>query len=96
MAQSHPRNKRECEGNEVQDALESYVREGARRMLVAVLEEEVNAFLGRHRYEQGKAFRGYRNGYHLAREVTVGLGPVEVKVPWEARPLIQSAERKEQ
>ena len=50
-------------------------------MLVAVLEEEVSAFLGRHRYERGKAFRGYRNGHLPAREVTVGLWPVEVQVP---------------
>ena len=65
----------------VEDALEVCVQEGARRMLAAVLEEEVNAFLGRHRYERGKAFRGYRNGYHPCRELTVGLGPVEVRVP---------------
>ena len=50
-------------------------------MLAAVMEEEVNAFLGRHRYQRGQAFRGYRNGYHPAREVTVGLGPVAVRVP---------------
>jgi transposase-like protein len=50
-------------------------------MLAAVLEEEVNAFLGRHRYQRGQTFRGYRNGYHPVREVTVGLGPVEVRVP---------------
>ena len=30
---------------------------------------------------RGKAFRGYRNGYHPARELTVGLGPVAVRVP---------------
>ena len=50
-------------------------------MLAAVLEEEVNAFLGRHRYQRGQTFRGYRNGYHPARELTVGLVPVEVRVP---------------
>ena len=50
-------------------------------MLAAVLEEAVNAFLGRHRYGRNQVFRGYRNGYHAAREVTVGLGPVEVRVP---------------
>ena len=50
-------------------------------MLAAVLEEEVNAFLGRHRYQRGQRFRGYRNGYHPARELTVGLGPVAVRVP---------------
>ena len=31
------------ERNEVQDALEAYVREGARQMLAAVLEEEVTS-----------------------------------------------------
>ena len=40
------------------------VREGARRLLAAALEEEVSAFLGRDRYERGKEFGGYRNGYH--------------------------------
>jgi len=54
-------------------------------MLAAALEEEVNAFLGRHCYERGKAFRGYRNGYHSSREITVGLGPVEVQVPRVAK-----------
>src|SRR5919197_3779336 len=65
----------------VLDSLEGYVREGARRMLAAALEEEVSAFLGRGRYERGGPFRGYRNGYHAARELTVGVGAVEVKVP---------------
>jgi hypothetical protein len=37
-------------------------------MLAEVLEEEVSTFLARHRYERGKAFRGYRNRYHQARE----------------------------
>ena len=50
-------------------------------MLAAALEEEVSAFLGRHRYERGKGFRCYSNGYHPAREVTVGLSPVGVRVP---------------
>jgi transposase-like protein len=45
------------------------------------LEEEVNAFLGRHRYARSRQFRGYRNGYHQARELTVGLAAVEVRVP---------------
>ncbi len=74
-------NSEQRERDEIQDALESYVREGAQQMLAAVLEEEVNAFLGRHRYQRGQRFRGYRNGYHPARELTVGLGPVEVRVP---------------
>lgn len=69
------------EGSAVFDSLEAYVREGARRILAAALEEEVTAFLGRPRYERGKPFRGYRNGHHPARELTVGVGAVEVRVP---------------
>ncbi|HZA24326.1 MAG TPA: IS256 family transposase [Dehalococcoidia bacterium] len=37
--------------------------------------------MGRYRYARSQRFRGYRNGYHPAREVTVGLGPVAVWVP---------------
>jgi putative transposase len=69
------------EGTDVFDSLEAYVREGARRMLAAALEEEVTGFLGRGRYERGKPYRGYRNGHHPARELTVGVGAVEVRVP---------------
>lgn len=81
LGTAYHRNDNEYEGNEVHDALEVFVREGARQMLAAALEKEVNAFLGRHRYQRGKVFRGYGNGYHLPREVTVGLGPVEMRVP---------------
>ena len=65
----------------VEDTLEAKVREGARLMLAAALEEEISAFLGRERYERSDEFRGYRNGYHRSREVTVGVSAVEVKVP---------------
>lgn len=81
MRRSYQKPESRQEQDQVQDVLETYVREGARQMLAAVLEEEVNAFLGRHRYGRGQEFRGYRNGYHRTREVTVGLGPVEVRVP---------------
>ena len=50
-------------------------------MLAAALDEEVNAFLGRDRYERSDVFRGYRNGYHRSRELTVGLSAEEVRVP---------------
>jgi transposase-like protein len=81
LQQAYHTRDGEHETNEVQDVLEAYVREGARRMLASALEEEVNAFLGRTRYERTKPFRGYRNGYHPTRQVTVGLAPVEVRVP---------------
>ena len=54
----------------VEDTLEAKVREGARLMLAAAIEDEVSAFLGRDRYERSEEFRGYRNGYHRSRELT--------------------------
>jgi putative transposase len=81
MATAYLSEAESSERGPVPESLEAYVREGARRMLAAALEEEVAAFLGRGRYERGKPFRGYRNGYHEPRELTVGVGAVEVRVP---------------
>ena len=81
MVGAYRSDERVGEGNEVLDSLEAYVREGARRMLAAALDEEVVGFLGRGRYERGKLFRGYRNGYHAPRELTIGVGAVDVRVP---------------
>ena len=85
MATSYQEKGKREQRDEVQDALEACVQEGARKMLIAALEEEVNGFLERLRYQRGKEFRGYRNGYHPVRELTVGLGPVKVRVPRVAK-----------
>jgi hypothetical protein len=58
LGRSYQIQESQQERNEVQDALEAYVREGARQMLAAVLEEEVNVFLGRYRYARSQRFRG--------------------------------------
>ena len=42
--------------------LEDLVREGARRLLAAALEDEVQTVLGRRRSERGRPCRGDRNG----------------------------------
>ena len=63
MAISYQRNMSKEQMNEVRDALEAYVHEGDRKMLAAILEEAINAFMARHRYERGKAFRFYRHDY---------------------------------
>jgi len=81
MARGYQETGRLGESAEVHETVETVVREGARRMLAAALEEEVTAFLGRRRYERGGEFRGYRNGVHAPRQVTVGVGAVEVRVP---------------
>lgn len=67
--------------------LDVIAREGARQMLLAVLEAEVTEFLGRQRYERtdgddvavGRA--GYRNGYGKTRRVTLGTGTLTVRAP---------------
>src|SRR5438093_2550229 len=81
MTEAYPSEASADEHGPVPESLEAYVREGARRMLAAALEAEVTAFLERGRYERGKPFRGYRNGFHEPRELTVGVGAVEVRVP---------------
>ena len=49
-------------GETVADQVEDLARHGAREMLMAAMNEEVDAYLGRGRYERDGEFRGYRNG----------------------------------
>ena len=63
------------------DVLEMVVREGARKMLQAMLEVEIDDFLGRRRYQRTGEYRGYRNGHLPKRTIGVGMGAVEVSLP---------------
>lgn len=63
------------------DFLETLVRSGAQKMLQAAVEREVDDFLGRGRHERSTEFRGHRNGHHRARQIGVGMGAVEVRMP---------------
>lgn len=85
MATSYQKKGKEGQVRQVKDALEVFVQEGARKILMAALEEEVNEFLGRLRYQRGREFRGYRNGYLPPREIAIGFGAVEVKMPRVAK-----------
>ena len=63
--------------------IDEIVREGARRMLAAALEAEVNAYtaeLADQRDESGRRLV-VRNDYHQPRKVTTAAGAVEVKAP---------------
>ncbi|WP_406278754.1 transposase [Streptomyces sp. NBC_00191] len=63
--------------------IDEIVREGARRMLAAALEAEVDAYiaaLADQRDEMGRRLV-VRNGYHQPRKVTTAAGAVEVKAP---------------
>jgi len=63
--------------------LDDLVAEGARRMLAAALEAEVDAYVMSFADERDE--RGHRlvvrNGHAQARTVTTGAGPIEVRAP---------------
>lgn len=63
--------------------LDEIVREGARRMLAAALEAEVNAHIAELAHERDKLGRRLvvRNGYHQPRKVTTAADVIEVKAP---------------
>ena len=65
--------------------LDEIAREGARRMLMAALKAESDAYVERHgdaRYQQGHALV-VRNGQANARKLTLGAGTVELSAPRE-------------
>jgi putative transposase len=64
-------------------SLDEIVREGARRMLAAALEDEVAAYIAAHAVERDEAGRRLvvRNGHARPRQVTTAAGAVEVTAP---------------
>lgn len=70
-------------GEEEVCTLDELAREGARRMLMSALQEEVTAYI--ERYGQERDERGcrlvVRNGQAQARQVTCGAGTLEVRAP---------------
>ena len=71
------------ESDESRSPLDALVREGARKMLQAALESEVQEFLEQHSSrvdDQGRR-QVVRNGYLPPREIVTGAGPLEVSQP---------------
>lgn len=64
------------------DPLGQAARRGAQLILQKTLEIEVDAFLGRSRYERSPqgAVRGYRNGYE-SKKVHLAEGTISLEVP---------------
>ena len=81
MARYHAPQPTLGAGAVITDTLESIAREGARRMLGRMLDEEVDDFLGRPRYAPGGRRTGYRNGHGREREVGIGTWSVPVRQP---------------
>ena len=63
--------------------LEQVLRDGARKMLLTMLEQEIQEHLAR--FEKYKDINGHRyvvrNGYQPEREIITGLGPVRLRKP---------------
>src|SRR5512144_2822474 len=68
---------------ELAAGLDELVREGARRMLAAALEAEVEASLAAHSGERDEVGRRLvvRNGHARPRQVTTVAGAVKVRAP---------------
>ncbi len=64
----------------VKDLLTEVIRTGARQLLAAAIEAEVEEFLMTHNLSENKA-RFVRNGYLPEREIQTGIGGVAVEVP---------------
>ena len=67
----------------VNDPITDILQIGARKLLAAALESEIERFLSNYRElrdDNGRQ-RVVRNGYLPEREILTGIGPVEVKVP---------------
>src|SRR5213078_4410777 len=64
-------------------SIDEIVREGARRMLAAALEDEVAAYIAAHAAERDENGRRLvvRNGHARPREVTTVAGALEVRAP---------------
>lgn len=68
---------------QIEDPLMELIKDGAKRILQAAIEEEVQACLrefSERRTEDGKA-GVVRNGYLPEREIQTGIGPVKVRIP---------------
>ncbi|MDA0638972.1 IS256 family transposase, partial [Nonomuraea sp. MCN248] len=63
--------------------IDQIVREGARKMLAAALQAEVNAYIAAFADERDDNGRRLvvRNGYHQPRDLLTGVGAIEVKAP---------------
>ncbi len=78
--------------------MDDIVREGARRMLAAALEAEVNQYIAELVGERDEVGRRLvvRNGRHRERTVTTAAGPLAVKAPRvnDKRVDVETGERK--
>jgi transposase-like protein len=76
--------ERGVESRPAWESLEGFARQGVQDLLQRVLEEEVEAMLGRRRYvrrEGVDAVAGYRNGYGKPRRLSLSVGTITLRRP---------------
>jgi putative transposase len=76
--------ERGVESRPAWEGLEAFARQGVQDLLQRVLEEEVEAMLGRRRYvrrEGVDAVAGYRNGYGKPRRLSLSVGTITLRRP---------------
>lgn len=71
------------EDTDTWSVLEKVIREGARKMLQKALEIEIDEYLDKNSMSLDKAGhrKVVRNGYHPERDITTGIGPINIKAP---------------
>ena len=71
------------EENEVKPVLDEVVRQGAQKMLKAMLQEEVEDFCRKHENKRDELGHRQivRNGYHKARQLVTGSGQLDIQPP---------------
>jgi putative transposase len=73
-----------AESRPVWESLEAFARQGVQDLLQRVLEDEVDAMLGRRRYARREgvdAAPGYRNGYGKPRRLSLSAGTITLRRP---------------
>lgn len=84
-AESSPANEvgNGSEDEPVWESLEAFARGGMQRLMQRVLEEEVDALLGRRKSERrtDDSNPGYRNGHGHPRKLALSSGTITLKRP---------------
>ena len=77
------RTKPEQEDRGTSDALTTLIQAGAQKLIAQAIEAEVAELMALSGDQQDEAGRAIvvRSGYHSAREIQTGSGPVTVQVP---------------
>jgi len=83
MKQNEPVEEKKQEKEEIKSILEEIIREGARKMLQAAIEQEVIEYiasLADKTDENGKRMV-VKNGFLPERSILTGIGPITIKQP---------------